>query len=92
MVFISLFIHFDGFGDSWRNLESQVGRQRWLPLKNDDLVRMSCDVISPFYGRQRKQFSTYYLPIAFFNSGKSRSNAQSAKRKPFDNKEHDSTK
>ena len=33
------------------------------PLKNDDVIPTSWDVISPFCGRQRKQFSTYYLPI-----------------------------
>ena len=30
--------------------------------QNDDVISTSCDVISPFCGRQRKQFTTYYLP------------------------------
>ena len=29
--------------------------------KNDDAISTSCDVINPFCGCQRKQFSTYYL-------------------------------
>ena len=46
----------------WRNLEIQDGGPRWPPLKNDDAIPTSCDVISSLCGRQEKQFSTYYLP------------------------------
>ena len=30
--------------------------------KNDNIIPVSYDVISPFCGRQRKQFPMYYLP------------------------------
>ena len=30
--------------------------------KNDNVISTSCDVINSFSGRQRKQFSIYYLP------------------------------
>ena len=46
----------------WRNLEIQDGGPRWPPLKNDYLISTSCDVVDPFCRRQRKEFSTYYLP------------------------------
>ena len=44
-----------------RNLEIQDGGPGWPPLKNDDVIPTSCDALSPFYERQTKQFSTYYL-------------------------------
>ena len=55
----------DQFGRFWGLLEKSRN-PRWLtkmgPFKNDDLISTSCDVISPFCGRQKKQFLTYYLP------------------------------
>ena len=60
--FCLLLINFGGFKGFWRNLEIQDGRPRWPPVKNDDVIPTSCDVISPFCGRQRKWFLTYYLP------------------------------
>ena len=35
------------------------------PLKSDDGIPMSCDVINSFCERQRKQFPMYYLPAKF---------------------------
>ena len=55
-------MNFDGFGGFWRNLEIQDSGPRWPLLKNDNIIPVSYDVISPFCRRQRKQFPMYYLP------------------------------
>ena len=51
-----------GFG---RNIEIQDGGARWPPLKNDDVIPTSSDVIDSFCGRQRQQFVMCYLPTEF---------------------------
>ena len=50
---------------SLRNPEIQDVGPRWPPLENDDVIRTSCVVINPFCARQRKYFSTHYLPTKF---------------------------
>ena len=58
-------INFDGFGGFWKNLEIQDGGPRWPRLKNDDVISTSCDAINPFRRRQKKQFSTNYIPTKY---------------------------
>ena len=51
----------------WGNLEIQDDRPRWPPLKNDNIISMSCDVT--LCRRQKKQFSIYCLPTKFHCCG-----------------------
>ena len=44
-------INFDGFGGFWRELEIQDSGPRWPPLKNDNVIPTSCDVIRPLFER-----------------------------------------
>ena len=54
--------NFDGFAGFWRNLKIQHGGPSWPPRKNDDIIPTSCDLNILIYGRQRKLFTTYFLP------------------------------